>query len=343
MQETEKHEACQRALVSIITPVYNVAPWAARCFDSILAQTWTDWELLLIDDGSTDGSGAICDDYAARDRRIRVFHQENKGVAAARNLGLDNARGDYLLFADPDDWLAPEMAEGMLRAGRGAELVVCGQTNVYARADGTQERQERRIWTGHSAPFESADVYGDVLGYTGMMCNKLFRRDVIGELRLEEGMCYGEDTLFLARVFANVHRAVLVPEPWYFYFRNREGNVVSTPPDARTFQYLDNMARVYRLLRERGEGACGVRRISVAVDETLKKIPFAERRKYRPYIVRCGRTLRDTDSADRRRYARDRRFVPRRRDRLVFFLDTRFPELGLCARAASRLRKGGKA
>lgn len=91
--------------ISVIVPVYNVEKYLHRCIDSILAQTFTDFELLLIDDGSTDGSGAICDEYATKDNRVRVFHKENGGVSSARNLGLDNMRGGYLTFVDSDDWV----------------------------------------------------------------------------------------------------------------------------------------------------------------------------------------------------------------------------------------------
>ena len=91
--------------ISVIVPVYNAEKWLRRCVDSILAQTFTDFELLLIDDGSTDGSPAICDEYAQRDSRIKVFYQKNSGVSAARNSGLDHARGEWILFVDADDYL----------------------------------------------------------------------------------------------------------------------------------------------------------------------------------------------------------------------------------------------
>lgn len=91
--------------VSIIIPVYKAEKYLNRCIDSILAQTFTDWELLLIDDGSPDRSGDICDEYAKKDTRIRVFHKNNGGVSSARNLGLDNVLGEYVTFVDSDDWL----------------------------------------------------------------------------------------------------------------------------------------------------------------------------------------------------------------------------------------------
>ena len=91
--------------ISVIVPVYNTEKYLHRCVDSILAQTFTDFELLLIDDGSTDSSGAICDEYAQKDSRVRVFHKENGGVSSARNLGLDKAKGKWVTFVDSDDWI----------------------------------------------------------------------------------------------------------------------------------------------------------------------------------------------------------------------------------------------
>ncbi len=100
--------------ISVIVPVYKVEKYLPECIDSILAQTFTDFELILVDDGSPDNSGKICDDYAARDSRIRVFHKENGGVSSARNLGIKNAQSDYIAFLDSDDWWKPEFLEKML-------------------------------------------------------------------------------------------------------------------------------------------------------------------------------------------------------------------------------------
>lgn len=97
------------SMISVIVPVYNVERYLARCIESILSQTYTDFELLLIDDGSKDKSGSICDEYALKDSRIRVFHKPNGGVSSARNVGLDNARGQWVAFCDSDDWLDKSM------------------------------------------------------------------------------------------------------------------------------------------------------------------------------------------------------------------------------------------
>ena len=105
-------------MISVIVPVYNVEPYLRKCLDSIIGQTYKDLEIIIIDDGSTDCSGKICDEYEERDGRLKVFHTENKGLSAARNLGLDNATGDWIGFVDSDDWIEPDMYEVLLkRAG----------------------------------------------------------------------------------------------------------------------------------------------------------------------------------------------------------------------------------
>lgn len=114
-------------LVSIIVPVYGAEKYLARCVDSIISQTYQNWELLLVDDGSPDNSGMICDNYAASDKRIRVFHKNNGGVSSARQYGLDNATGEYVIHADPDDWVEPDMIDILYKTAKDekSDMVIC--------------------------------------------------------------------------------------------------------------------------------------------------------------------------------------------------------------------------
>ena len=127
--------------ISVIVPVYKAEAYLHRCVDSILAQTFQDFEVLLIDDGSPDRSGEICDEYARKDRRVRVFHKENGGVSSARQCGLDNAQGEYTIHADPDDWVEPDMLEELYRKAKeeNADMVIC---DYY-----TEEKGETRYIT----------------------------------------------------------------------------------------------------------------------------------------------------------------------------------------------------
>ena len=129
--------------ISVIVPVYKAEAYLHRCIDSLLAQTFRDFEVLLVDDGSPDRSGAICDEYAQQDSRVRVFHKENGGVSSARQCGLDNAHGDYTIHADPDDWVEPDMLEALYAkaTAEDADMVIC---DFYVEQNGTQTycRQE---------------------------------------------------------------------------------------------------------------------------------------------------------------------------------------------------------
>ena len=123
---------CEKPLLSIIVPVYKVENYLQKCIDSILAQTFTDFELILVEDGSLDGCPALCDAAAAKDARIRVLHQKNGGLSAARNAGLDVARGEWIGFVDSDDYIAPEMYETLYKAvqSTGADLALCDYAAV---------------------------------------------------------------------------------------------------------------------------------------------------------------------------------------------------------------------
>ncbi len=123
---------CEKPLLSIIVPVYKVENYLQKCIDSILAQTFTDFELILVEDGSPDGCPALCDAAAAKDARIRVLHQKNGGLSAARNAGLDVARGEWIGFVDSDDYIAPEMYETLYKAvqSTGADLALCDYAAV---------------------------------------------------------------------------------------------------------------------------------------------------------------------------------------------------------------------
>lgn len=201
--------------LSIIVPVYKVEPYLCKCIDSILAQTFTDFELILIDDGSPDGCGAICDAYAVRDDRVIVIHQKNAGVSAARNAGMDIACGDYIGFVDPDDWIEPEMYETMLRTAKetGAEVVVCGckYTDVAASKFSPAFLQERT----YTSEELLRELFGQPNHVGGGVCNKLFSRSAICDIRFQVGVAMAEDWLFLYNAFLHCKNGIKIPQPFY--------------------------------------------------------------------------------------------------------------------------------
>lgn len=163
--------------ISIIVPVYKAEKYLNRCVDSILAQTFTDWELLLIDDGSPDRSGEICDEYASKDNRIRVFHKENGGVSSARQAGLDIASGEYIIHADPDDWAEPKMLEDLYNKAieTNADMVYCDFYQDYK--NGRSVYIDQRL----DEPIRSQSMIIGLLegNIHGSLWNKLIRRTKI--------------------------------------------------------------------------------------------------------------------------------------------------------------------
>lgn len=187
-------------MISIIVPIYNAEQYLHRCVDSILAQSYTDFELLLIDDGSKDDSGAICDAYAAKDSRVRVFHKENGGVSSARNLGLDHAQGEYVTFCDADDYVS----EDWLAAYSGAiasnvDLAIQG----YYAIDGDKVvdkplQSTQGDTTAAKCELITALFTQEVYYYLWV---KLFRREIIEahQIRFDEQSILGEDTQFISK------------------------------------------------------------------------------------------------------------------------------------------------
>lgn len=182
---------------SVIVPVYNAATTLNRCVDSILSQEFSDLELLLIDDGSTDGSGVVCDDYANIDNRVRVFHKSNAGVSSARNLGLDNAVGDWIAFCDADDWTYPcwlsHFYQMMLDD---VQLLVQGFRTDRPVGNGTSRTEYGVEFTGSSTDGFVKLYSQNLLGYLFV---KAFKREQIEShsIRFNEAIHFNEDGLFV--------------------------------------------------------------------------------------------------------------------------------------------------
>jgi len=214
--------------VSVIVPVYKAEPYLEKCIDSILAQSHRELELLLVDDGSPDRCGEICDAYAGRDTRVRVIHQQNAGVSAARNAGLDAARGGCIAFADADDWVEPDWIEALYRPlaqDADPDVSICGW---YRETDGRTIDCSGQIPTGMltgDQAFCSAVRGG---GIEGFLVNKLFRAELFRKLRLREDLAVCEDLLLVCQVFRRCKTAAAIPRALYHY-RIRPGSALHDP------------------------------------------------------------------------------------------------------------------
>ena len=218
-------------LVSIIVPVYNVAQYLDRCLNSLVGQTYPHIEILLIDDGSTDGSGALCDRWQEQDGRIQVFHKANGGLSDARNHGLVHASGEYICFLDSDDWYDLRFVEVLLDAllDTGSDLAECD----YVCTDGSdpatdngQSGYEYRVFTGEACFFRflTEDFFVSVW-------NKLYRRTLLENRPFRKGV-YHEDEFWTYKIFSSIRRACRVRYTGYYYYQ-RHDSIVHTKPSRK--------------------------------------------------------------------------------------------------------------
>lgn len=210
-------------VISIIIPVYNVAPYLGSCVESVLAQTFSAFELILVNDGSTDDSGSLCEAFAARDGRVRVFHIAHSGPSAARNTGLNAATGDYIGFVDADDWIEPDMYALLYKnsVSYGADLSACGFIKVYdyAHISFYSTPAASRCYTPESALREM--FHKNHMRYSA--CNKLFRRSLFESIRYPEGT-FMEDKATTYKLIHSSNRVAWCASPKYHYFM-RPGSI----------------------------------------------------------------------------------------------------------------------
>ena len=201
-------------VISVIVPVYQKENFLPTCIKSVLNQTISDLELILIDDESPDRCGEICDEFAKKDNRVIVIHQKNQGVSAARNAGLDIATGDYLAFVDADDWILPGMYEQMIKTAKdsNAEIVACG-IRIWSN-DGNHLRDillQQRSYN-RSQMLEELFQMPDQLG--GTCCNKVFQRCVIENIRFPIGISMCEDRIFLLHCYSRCNLCIKISFPY---------------------------------------------------------------------------------------------------------------------------------
>ena len=222
-------EELMRSMVSIIVPIYNAEQYLRRCVDSILNQEYTDFELLLVNDGSTDASGDICEEYGDRDPRVIVIQKENTGVSDSRNRALDRARGKYLQFLDSDDWITPDATRLFVRAAEeyGCDMVISDFYRVVGeRLSPKGDIEEEGVLTREEFAAHMMENPADF--YYGVLWNKLYRRDIVEEhnLRMDTDISWCEDFMFnleyirYAKVFYALHAPI-------YYYVKRKGSLAS--------------------------------------------------------------------------------------------------------------------
>lgn len=208
-------------MISVIVPVYKAEFLLSRCIDSILAQTYSHLEVILVDDGSPDGCGKICDTYAEKDCRIKVIHQKNQGVSVARNTGLALSTGDWITFVDADDFISEDMYEQMLAVAEQENADMVETTYRYGTWENKDTGKTFR-YTGKEAALKifQHDRFGE--GICVSPCTKLFRRSAIGSLQFLPGCTIAEDALFVVTFLCQNNVAVKLDKTFYTYYLSED-------------------------------------------------------------------------------------------------------------------------
>ncbi len=234
-------------LISIIVPIYNVEKYIRQCIENIRCQTYKDLEIILVDDGSPDNCGKICDEYAKLDDRVIVIHKENGGLSSARNAGIDIATGDYLGFVDGDDWIKSDMYESMLKniLNNEADISVCGFYLSFVNLNiPNYNKKELLLLTPEQAIKECLNG----IKFNVSAWDKLYKKSIFDEIRYPEGKIY-EDAYVIVEILDKCKKVVVDTEPKYYY-RQRSGSILQSKYNSRLIDLIDafnnNLAIVKR-------------------------------------------------------------------------------------------------
>lgn len=214
-------------MVSIIVPVYNVSEYLDRCLESLIRQIYRDIEILVVDDGSTDDSGAKCDAWALKDRRIKVIHQPNKGLSGARNTGLDASQGEYILFVDGDDYVGPEYVAKLHESAteHKSDIAICNYS--FVNEAGIEISNDNYSCYTSDSVLDGTDALllfenKSYRTFFDVVWNKLFRRELFDGVRFPEGVSVVEDITVMPVLYHKAERVSVIPDRLYYYVYREE-------------------------------------------------------------------------------------------------------------------------
>ncbi len=242
-------------LISVIVAAYNIETYLPRCLDSILGQTYRALEIIVVDDGSKDNTGLICDQYAKKDSRIQVIHQENQGLSGARNAGLYVAKGDYIGYVDGDDWIEPEMYQAMFEAceEEKAQIAVCAyrkvkeeeqqkapKCGISEECEKAKAQEEKEEFSGRKYVLtrqEALDIYicdNKSFHIYNSVWSKLFRKDLVEGMGFPVGK-KSEDIMYTTKAMTNANCCIFLDTPYYNYVLDRAGSIMNKKLHERRF------------------------------------------------------------------------------------------------------------
>lgn len=239
--------------ISVIVPVYGVEVYLPRCVDSILAQTYRDFELILVDDGGTDGCPAICDAYARLDERVKVIHKENGGLSDARNVGIQNASGKWISLIDSDDYVSPVFLEMLLQTAQssGAEVAVCGFQRTRKSEIPATPKKDWKVRVYRSRTEIMANYFNRNRGRMVLAWNKLYRRECFDGITYPKGRNY-EDEATTYRILYRCRRVAYNPSVLYYYFQ-RNDSITGQPLRVENMVFFEILEDVIRFYEAHGE------------------------------------------------------------------------------------------
>ena len=233
----------ETALISVIVPVYNVAQYLEKSIASIQQQSYQNLEIILVDDGATDESGRLCEQIAEQDERVLVYHKENEGLSQARNDGLKQAHGDYVIFIDSDDYIHPEMIASLYQQliKEDADVSSCGVMNVYANSESPQTENKDDYFVCDTETFLREYLIGEKI--PGTICNKLIKKEIATQLSFPKGLIY-EDAYYHFDLIKVAKKYVVNTKPYYYYF-HRGDSITTKPYEKKDLAYIDIYQKFY--------------------------------------------------------------------------------------------------
>ena len=242
-------------LVSIIIPIYKVEPYLRRCLDSIVNQTYTNLEIILVDDGSPDGCPQICDEYAAKDKRIVVIHKENSGLSDARNAGLDICKGEYISFVDSDDIIDLNTIKSMLDLNQGSAIIIAN-IEIFTGSDEAYISKKTHCNSTSCKTISSDDLLSILCKegpvYLRSVCGKLIKKELFQNIRFPKGKLY-EDMYVNYLLYYKAHQASYISSSLYYYRGKRPGSIMNNTKHS-TFA-LEAIEMRYAFLKKNGKQA----------------------------------------------------------------------------------------
>ncbi len=290
-------------MITMVVPVYNMGKYLKRAVDALLKQTYRNFEILLVDDGSTDGSGAICDEYEKNNKSIRTIHKPNAGLSSARNVGIDNAKGEYIIFPDPDDWTREEYLQTLinLHTKYCSDLEICGHYVVEGDTEKTHNPQGKEQLLERD---EAIEILMSSWGFCGFAWAKLYHMDIIrgNKLYFDLELGMAQDLHFSFRYFLCCQKIAYNPVPMYYYYQHA-GGVTNTksPLTQRKISGLKTYERIAELSKDKYPKArdlayCTIANMSLQFiyiyyaskmnDEQLLKTLCNNLKTYKDYFLR---------------------------------------------------------